>query len=151
MPVFDVLICIYPLVVYLEAPSSKSDLLLLFKFGVSTLNPKWNITISLIPCGSDLIGNIFKLAIFLQSIQYEFHSSNKAPKDCLQYFVKGSNTVKSFNWKDTTGMRQLSKMNYKICFRNEIVNNQVKTKEHYYLKQIATRLLIFILNNPASA
>jgi hypothetical protein len=26
----------------------------------------------------------------------------------------------------------LSKMNYKICFRNELVNNQVKTKEHYY-------------------
>ncbi|XP_046650567.1 uncharacterized protein LOC124341678 [Daphnia pulicaria] len=94
---------------YLEAPSSKSDLLLLFKFGGSTLNPKWNITISLIPCGSDLI----------------------ASRDCLQYFVKGSNTVKSFNWKDTTGTRQLSKMNYKICFRNELVNNQRATRICY--------------------
>ncbi len=135
---------------YLEAPSSKSDLLLLFKFGVSTLNPKWNIAISLIPCGSDLIGNIFKLAIFLTICsQYEFHLSNKAPRDCLQYFVKGYNTVKSFNWKDTTGTRQLSKMNYKICFRNELVNNQVKSIIILDLKHIAAGLLILVSNNPA--
>nr|CAH0105024.1 unnamed protein product [Daphnia galeata] len=97
--------------VYLEAPSFNSELWLLFKFGVSTLEPKWNIKISLIPCDSAVI----------------------APRHCLQYFTKstGSNSVKSFNWKDTTGTHQLIKMDYKICFRNELVNNQRATRICY--------------------
>lgn len=52
------LIFILLFLVYLEAPSFNSELWLLFKFGVSTLEPKWNIKISLIPCDSAVIGTI---------------------------------------------------------------------------------------------
>ncbi|XP_046437946.1 uncharacterized protein LOC124189031 isoform X1 [Daphnia pulex] len=90
---------------YLEAPSSTTEFMMLLKFGVSTVIRKWDIRISLIPCGSDVL----------------------APRDCLQYFTKltGIGTVKSFNWKDAAGMRQLAEMDYKICFRNELINKQV--------------------------
>jgi hypothetical protein len=79
----------------------------------------------LIPCDSAVIGTI-NSSYFKKKLQCQYVSSI-APRHCLQYFTKstGSNSVKSFNWKDTTGTHQLIKMDYKICFRNELVNNQV--------------------------
>lgn len=89
---------------YLEAPSPTTEFLFLMKFGVSSVTRTWNIGISLIPCGADFL----------------------APRDCLQYFTRhmGTGSVKSFNWRDASGMRQLADMDYKICFRNEIITNK---------------------------
>ena len=93
--------------VYLHVPrsdSSPGDVRLTFNIGTGTASRSWNIKIALIPCASTYL----------------------APTDCLQYFTGSSGTIQSFNWKDTaaTAVRQLANQDYKICFRNEIVNNQ---------------------------
>lgn len=83
------------------------------KFGVSSVTRTWNIGISLIPCGADFLNFLSRLL-------------TTAPRDCLQYFTRhmGTGSVKSFNWRDASGMRQLADMDYKICFRNEIITNK---------------------------
>ncbi|KAI9556202.1 hypothetical protein GHT06_018776 [Daphnia sinensis] len=101
---------------YLEAPSPTTEFMFLMKFGVSSVTRSWNIGISLIPCGADFL----------------------APRDCLQYFTRhmGTGTVKSFNWRDASGMRQLADMDYKICFRNEIITNKQKATRICYTQCI---------------
>ena len=57
-----------------------------------------------------------------------------APTECLQYFSSTSGTIMSFNWKDSVSMdingnpitRQLANQAYNICFRTELVSNQVR-------------------------
>ncbi len=43
---------------YLEAPSSITDLMLIFNFGISTTIRTWNIKVSMIPCGANFAGNV---------------------------------------------------------------------------------------------
>jgi len=94
---------------YLQAPSSTTDLLLMFSFGAANVARSWNIKISFIPCGNTMI----------------------APKDCLQYFTQSSGSVRSFNWRDTSGLRQLANQDYKVCFRNELIANKRATRICY--------------------
>lgn len=63
---------------------------------------------------------IFTLKVYLFS---------SAPTDCLQYFTETSGTVRSFNWKDISGVvRQLANQDYNVCFRTEMAfNGQVMT------------------------
>ncbi len=51
-----------------------------------------------------------------------------APAGCLKYYTSTTGSFHSFNWKDvatTAGKpRQLANMDYKVCFRTELVNGQ---------------------------
>ncbi|XP_046637991.1 uncharacterized protein LOC124316223 isoform X3 [Daphnia pulicaria] len=88
---------------YLDVPSSgitPSDVQLLFNFAAGTATRSWNIKIALLPCGASYL----------------------APAECLQYFTAATGRVKSFNWKDAAGPRQLNNQNYNICFRTELVS-----------------------------
>ena len=49
-----------------------------------------------------------------------------APQFCLQFFTSSSGTISSFNYKDVAAPRQLNNQNYNLCFRNNLVNNQVR-------------------------
>ena len=49
-----------------------------------------------------------------------------APAGCLKYYTSTTGSFHSFNWKDVTATtpRQLANMDYKVCFRTELVNGQ---------------------------
>jgi len=94
---------------YIHVPRSDitpSDVRLTFNIGTATVSRSWNIKIAMLPCAATYL----------------------APNDCLQYFTGSSGTVSSFNWKDVadTAIRQLASQDYKICFRNEILNTNQK-------------------------
>lgn len=113
--------------------SATNEINLSFNFGaLSTVSRNWNIKISLLPSGANYLG-----------IDLVFYNLNKtkqklpnrkmktifiAPAECLQYFTSSSGTVSSFNWRDVAGAstRQLANQDYNICFRTELINNQVK-------------------------
>lgn len=106
-------------------PTGATSAQLLMAFGTSTATRSWKIKIGLLPCHSDYLGN--------QIINFNLISTLKlnqtviAPDECLQYFTSASGSVLSFNWKDTAGTatRQLANQDYYICFRTELVNQQV--------------------------
>lgn len=97
---------------YVDVPSSTSDLILLFTFGKTNVVRTWNIQIGMISCSSNTL----------------------APNGCLQYFSGSiTGTIKSFNWKDTapTTTRQLANQDYSICFRNELSGSAASTRICY--------------------
>ena len=125
---------------YLQAPSSTTDISLLFTFGVSTVVRSWNIKVSLLPCGANYAGKEYYYYRIIVSylVFLNIHFKNMpifvyvyiylAPTDCLQFFTEATGTVSSFNWKDVNPIvRKLASQDYKMCFRNALINGKVKS------------------------
>ncbi|KAI9559205.1 hypothetical protein GHT06_015994 [Daphnia sinensis] len=94
---------------YLDVPSSAltpTDVQLIFNFPTGAATRAWNIKIAMLPCGASYL----------------------APADCLQYYTSATGRVRSFNWQDAAGARQLNNQNYNICFRTELVSAQRATQ-----------------------
>ncbi|XP_057368748.1 uncharacterized protein LOC130689828 isoform X3 [Daphnia carinata] len=94
---------------YINVPSSgitPTDVQLMFNFPTGTATRAWNIKIAMLPCGASYL----------------------APTGCLQYHTTATGRVRSFNWQDVAGARQLNNQNYDICFRTELVAAQRATQ-----------------------